>query len=260
MATDGSGSSSQFTLLMDAIKKVEDSVDSKLSAIKRDLTSERESADDRLVKKLRLDSKPSFRKKGNEKQFVFNEQVRDKLVDSVASALDQDPPAVEKAKTLIKEGEKMIDVRQKHIKIADRSEFGWATVAEYEEDELADNSDDEKRLFRAEGSAGRKLKRKTKDFTRKKGGTFKRYPAYKPWSGPTATGSGEHAQSSGTAVLAGLLSQQLLQSGPSRYNVAAGGPSTSLGQLGHCFECGKVGHYKKFCPLLRASNQAITPR
>ena len=61
---------------------------------------------------------------------------------------------------------------QKHIKIADRSEYGWATVAEYEEDELADNSDDEKRLFRAEGSAGRKQKQKNvKDTTRKKGVT-----------------------------------------------------------------------------------------
>ena len=181
MATGGAspaaGSSAQFALLMDAIKKVEDSVDTKLTAIKRDVTVERESANDRLVKKLQLDSKPSFRKKGNEKQYVFNEQVRDKLVDSVTSALNQTPPAVEKAKALIKEGEKMIDVRQKHIKIADRSEYGWATVAEYEEDELADNSDDEKRLFRAEGSAGRKLKRKTKEFTKKKGGTIsKRYP------------------------------------------------------------------------------------
>ena len=36
--------------------------------------------------------------------------------------------------------------------IADRSEYEWATVAEYEEDELADNSDDENRLFRAEVS------------------------------------------------------------------------------------------------------------
>ena len=156
MATGGEPGTSQFALLMDAIKKVEANVEAKLSGIKRELSEERESADERLVKKLRLDSKPSFKKKGNERQFFFNEQVRDKLVDSVSNALEQRPPAVEKAKTLIKEGEKLIDTRQKHIKIADRSEFGWATVAEYEEDELADNSDDEKRLFRAEGSAGSK--------------------------------------------------------------------------------------------------------
>ena len=135
--SDPGEGSSQFSLLLDATKKVEDSVDTKLSAIKRDLTMECESADDRLVKRLRLDNKPSFKKKSHEKQYSFNEQVCDKLVDSVTSALDQTPPAIEKAKTLIKEGEKLIDVRQKHIKIADRSEYGWATVAEYEEDELS---------------------------------------------------------------------------------------------------------------------------
>ena len=70
------GSSAQFALLMDAIKRVEDSVDTELFTINKYLILERESANDRLVKKLRLDSKPSFRKKGNEKQYVFNEQVR----------------------------------------------------------------------------------------------------------------------------------------------------------------------------------------
>ena len=40
-------------------------------------------------------------------------------------------------------------------------------MAEYE-DELADNSDDEKRLFRAEGSAGRKLKRKVRILQRRR--------------------------------------------------------------------------------------------
>ena len=49
----------------------------------------------------------------------------------------------------------------KNIKIADRSEDVWATVLEYEENELADNSDDEKRLFRAEARAGRRLKQKS---------------------------------------------------------------------------------------------------
>ena len=83
----------------------------KLSDIKRELSEEHESADEHLVKKLRLDSKPSFRNKGNERQFLFNEQVRDKLMDSVGNTLKQMPPTVEKAKALIKEGEKHIDIR-----------------------------------------------------------------------------------------------------------------------------------------------------
>ena len=44
------------------------------------------------------------------------------------------------------------------IKIADRSEYGWATVDEYIEDELASDSDNEKRLFRAENRARRRVK------------------------------------------------------------------------------------------------------
>ena len=41
----------------------------------------------------------------------------------------------------------LLHERQKLIKIADRSDRGWATVDEYVEDELAEDSDDEKRLF-----------------------------------------------------------------------------------------------------------------
>ena len=142
--------------VLKAMWDVKAKVDDNLSAMKREM----ESADDRLVKKIRLDSKLTFKKKGHEKQYTFNEQVKDEL-NTVASALQQTPPAIEKARTVLQEGEKLINLRQKNILIADRSEHGWATVAEYEEDELADNSDDEKRLFRAEVRAGRKLKQKS---------------------------------------------------------------------------------------------------
>ena len=53
---------------------------------------------------------------------------------------------VEKAKTLLDERTKLVCERQKLIRMADRSEHGWVTVEEYLEDELADNSDDEKRM------------------------------------------------------------------------------------------------------------------
>lgn len=62
----------------------------------------------------------------------------------------------------------MHDIRQKNIKIVDRSKHGWATVVEYEEDELANNSDNESRLFRAEARAGRK-KQKSLDMNKMKG-------------------------------------------------------------------------------------------
>ena len=168
MATGGeeTPTGSQFAELLTVIKGVESSVDEKLSQLHRELKDKRESADERLVKKMRLEKRPTFRKIGNKKQYKFNEEVQDKL-DSADAALAQRPPAVEKARSLLQEGQKLIFVRQKKIRIADRSENGWATVKEYEEDELAENSNDEKKLSRAEARAGRikKQKQNSKNFS-----------------------------------------------------------------------------------------------
>ena len=121
------------------------------------MAEDRETAEERLVKKIRLHPQPSYRKKSHAKHVIFNSAVEDKL-DLHASALEESPPAVEKAKEMIREGKKLIATRQILIKIADRSEYGWATVDEYIEDELASDSDDEKRLFRAENRARRRVK------------------------------------------------------------------------------------------------------
>ena len=52
-----------------------------------------------------------------------------------------------------KEGKKLLAERQKLIKLADRSECGWATVSAYLADDLADTPDDERRISKAEKSA-----------------------------------------------------------------------------------------------------------
>ena len=64
----------------------------------------------------------------------------------------------------LKEGETLLAKRQRLIKIADRSSNGWSVVAEYAADELAEDSEDEKRLEKAEKAAERKagLKRMKK--------------------------------------------------------------------------------------------------
>ena len=62
----------------------------------------------------------------------------------------------------LKKGKEAIAERQNLIKIADQSELGWAVVNEYTADELADNSDDEKRMEKAEKAAERKAARKRK--------------------------------------------------------------------------------------------------
>ena len=97
---------------------------------------------------------PTFRKIGHDKQYKFNEEAQEKL-DSADAALVQWPPAMERARNLLQEGQKLIFVSQKKIWIADRSENGWAIVKECEEDKL-----EKKRLSRAEARAGRIKKQK----------------------------------------------------------------------------------------------------
>jgi len=63
-------------------------------------------------------------------------------------------------KKLSQEGRQRIRKRQKLIKITDKSRDGWQVVVEYESDELASGSEDEKRLKKAREVASRKRRQK----------------------------------------------------------------------------------------------------
>ena len=109
------------------------------------------------MKHVHVEKPFSFRRKGNEEQAVFNDRVEEAISDAQAKlATVQSTPAIEKTREALKKGVQLLVERQKLIKIADRSEFGWGVVTEYTADELADNSDDEKRLEKAEKAAERK--------------------------------------------------------------------------------------------------------
>ena len=75
----------------------------------------------------------------------------DKL-DEASDALKQ--KSYEKVKVALESGTELVSKRVKAIKLADKSEFGWATVNEYLSDELASDSD---RIYRAERRAERKI-------------------------------------------------------------------------------------------------------
>jgi len=54
--------------------------------------------------------------------------------------------------------------RQKIIKLADKSEAGWLAVKEYEAEELASDSDDKKRIRKAQERALKKKEKKQDAF------------------------------------------------------------------------------------------------
>ena len=67
MATSaGEGSGITDTQLDSIMSTIRQGLKEELSAMKRELSAEREAADEKLVKKLKLEKAPVFRKKGHE--------------------------------------------------------------------------------------------------------------------------------------------------------------------------------------------------
>ena len=145
--------------------------------------------------------------KGNQRQYEHEEKVL-ALLGQVAEAIEDSEGNLAYEKTI--EAKKEVQKRMKMIKLADRSEFGWNTVAEYESDELASNSDDEKKMKRAESRAQAKRKRRQIEFSAKRQKVFGEAP-FQPSTSTTRP--------------------------PFRFQTQ-----------GSCSSCGQFGHWRRNCP------------
>ena len=196
-----------------------------------------------LEKRLKLNEKKegaSLKFRGNQIQYSFN-------IDLMQS--------LEEIKTLVSEGSisrttkkinKLITdlkKRNKCIRFADKSPAGWSAVDEYLSDELADNSDDDKRMKAAENRA----LAKRKSSKRKIGNQYQSsLPSSSTMSQPPqpAHFGVNHfvprppppqpppLDASGRPIFHGYQQQQ------QRYQ-----KTDSI-----CFACGKPGHWRKDCP------------
>ena len=99
-----------------------------------------------------------FRRKGNEEQFKFNASVEEhvkaekKELEKLAPTDEGQKGIVQRTAQHLDEGTKILGIRQKHIRIADRSDLGWAVVEAY--------MDDESKLFKASREAQQTVKTK----------------------------------------------------------------------------------------------------
>ena len=193
----------------------------------------------------------SFKFKSNKLQFSFLNEVLDLAEEAkdllecgskkrLASTLDDITTAVAK--------------RQKVIRLADKSLAGWSTVDEYLQDELASDSDDNKKMRQAEARALAKLRR---DRSSDKGNQFRRYSSQKSPS----------TRQNQVPVFQSPYTPPVLQTAPvwpqylypqqsvsrpvqSRLPSIANTPVSGryANPLNVCFECGQPGHWKHSCP------------
>lgn len=172
------------------------------------------------IKRLKRDSVPHFNKKSNEEQYKANKAIKD-AVEDAQIALERND--VEKIKQALDKGMELLQERQKLILLADKSQYGWKTVLEYKHHDLADDEEDEKKIYRAESRAARSTKRFTSRSTRQR-------------SNVTSTSTTPQFSASQLPNLFSRVNPQL---------------SSQRSSSGLCFACGKPGHWRAFCPNLR---------
>ena len=191
----------------------------------------------REIKKLKFSEPRKFKRKSNEDQYKFNLKLAETLDDAKSAA---EKLQLDKVKADLDAGEKLLIERQKHILLADKSDSGWLTVEEYKKHDLADNSDDEKRIFSAERRARSTLsslrKKKIASFT-----TSKR-PQLARTSVPS---SSSNAQPQPAQAIQSLVSPMYTVRRPN---------------MGTCFACGKPGHWRATCPAMSKQQPSPAPK
>ena len=191
----------------------------------------------REIKKLKFSEPRKFKRKSNEDQYKFNLKLAETLDDAKSAA---EKLQLDKVKADLDAGEKLLIERQKHILLADKSDSGWLTVEEYKKHDLADNSDDEKRIFSAERRARSTLsslrKKKIASFA-----TSKR-PQLARTSVPS---SSSNTQPQSAQAIQSLVSPMYTVRRPN---------------MGSCFACGKPGHWRATCPAMSKQQPSPAPK
>ena len=219
----------------DLLSQMDRLISSKLNAFEQRMESTQrnlsQSQISAIQEKLSASDNFTFRKKVNEEQFKVNSQVLNKMQEAAGhiqdTSRDNTGEAALMAHSKISEGIDILSHRQKLV----RSEHGWKVVQEYEANPLADDSEDEKKIYRAQMKAERKVKQDRRFRGRR----------FRPYGFPTATVTSDSTTSPPQGHYQGTQKQGRYQGNK---------------RPGNCFRCGSQGHWRKDCQAVIPDGQA----
>ena len=142
--------SGQQNLTEQVFERFKSYLDQKVPNLTTNLTTK---ADSRSKRVERQTTGQYLQLVGNRDQFLFNAELQTSIEESTELLQHQD---VQGALVKLETAQKSLHIRQKKIKLADKSDAGWLAAKEYEAEDLASDSDDEKRIKKAQASALRK--------------------------------------------------------------------------------------------------------
>ena len=190
------------------------------TSLRNEILHQQSESREALTQKIKECSNKRWKKEGNRKQFEFNAEVIDSLHKATEAIKVGDTSS---CSTRLEQAMKQLIARQKLIRMADVSESGWQTVREYETNELASDSEDEKRINRAEARAANKFKRSRSSSRYRGSSRFRPYTSNFRIPGSTTTP-------------ATISNQRVYRPRPDT-------------KSGSCFACAATGHWRRECPF-----------
>ena len=129
-------------------------IDQVFTMFKGYLTSQLDEKGNQFLHKATIEKQVAeFKYKGNRKQFECNAKL-----DEILSRIQNSADEADTVRQLANEAKTTIKKREKLIKISNKSKDGWLVAEEYESDDLASDTDDEKRVKKARSQAEKRRK------------------------------------------------------------------------------------------------------